>query len=80
MDHKHEDYKMYAVKYYIKNDVSMDDVCNIFDCGKTSLKRWIDRYEIKKEIKRQNRKSVSYKITEKQVVNVLIVKMKKVIV
>ena len=67
MAHKHEDYKMSAVKYYLKNDVSMDDVCDIFDCGKTSLKRWIDRYETKKEIKRQNRKAVSYKITEKQV-------------
>ena len=44
MSHKSEDYKISAVNYYNKNDVSMDDVCNIFNCSKTLLKRWIDRY------------------------------------
>ena len=45
MKHKTEDYKISAVKYYINNEVSMDEVCEIFACKKTSLKRWIDRYE-----------------------------------
>ena len=34
-----EDYKISAVKYYINNKVSMDEVCLIFECKKTSLKR-----------------------------------------
>ena len=35
MKHKTEDYKISAVKYYLKNNVSMDDVCEIFECSKT---------------------------------------------
>ena len=27
--HKSEDYKISAVKYYLNNDVSLDDVCEI---------------------------------------------------
>ena len=37
MKHKTEDYKISAVKYYINNEVSMDEVCEIFECKKTSL-------------------------------------------
>ncbi len=43
--HKTEDYKLSAVNYYIKNKVSMDKVCEIFDCKKQSLSRWVIRYE-----------------------------------
>ena len=67
MKHKSEDYKISAVQYYIKNKVSMDKTCKIFDCKKTSLKRWINRYNLEKSIKRHNRKSISYKITKEQV-------------
>ena len=35
--HKSEDYKISAVNYYLDNDVSMDYVCNIFNCKKQSL-------------------------------------------
>ena len=65
--HKSEDYKLSAVNYYLNNDVSLDDVCKIFDCPKQSLYRWIERYEELEEIKRLSRKSISYKITKKQV-------------
>ena len=65
--HKSEDYKLSAVKYYLNNQVSLDDVCKIFDCHKQSLYRWIERYEELKEIKRLNRNPVSYKITKEQV-------------
>ena len=34
--HKSEDYKISAVKYYLNNDVSLDDVCEIFDCSLNS--------------------------------------------
>lgn len=65
--HKSEDYKISAVNYYLDNDVSMDYVCNIFNCKKQSLSRWVKRYNINKSIKRNNRKSISYKITKQQV-------------
>ena len=32
--HKSEDYKISAVNYYLNNNVSMDYVCNIFNCKK----------------------------------------------
>ena len=37
--HKSEDFKISAVNYYLDNDVSMDYVCNIFNCKKPSLTR-----------------------------------------
>ena len=58
--HKSED-------YYLDNDVSMDYVCNIFNCKKQSLSRWVKRFNINKLIKRNNRKPISYKITKQQV-------------
>ena len=32
--YKSEDYKLSVVKYYLNNDVNLDDVCVIFDCPK----------------------------------------------
>jgi transposase len=65
--HKSEDYKLSAVKYYLNNDVSLDDVCEIFDCPKQSLYRWIKRYNELGEIGRLDRKPISYKITKEQI-------------
>jgi len=65
--HKSEDYKLSAVKYYLNNDVSLDDVCEIFDCPKQSLYRWIKRFNELGEIGRLDRKPISYKITKEQV-------------
>ena len=65
--HKTEDYKISAVRYYLKNKISMDKVCEIFECKKQSLSRWVIRYKKEKSIKRHNRKSLSYKITKEQV-------------
>lgn len=39
--HKSEDYKISAVEYYLNNDVSYVETCNIFQCSERSLKRWI---------------------------------------
>ena len=36
MKHKTEDYKISAVKYYIKDNKSLDEVCDIFSCKKQS--------------------------------------------
>ena len=67
MKHKTQDYKITAVKYYLHNDVSLDEVCDIFDCKKSSLRRWIMKYKAYKHIERLNRPSMSYKITKEQV-------------
>ena len=67
LKHKSEDYKLSAVNYYLNNDVSLDDVCKIFDCPKQSLYRWVKRYNDLEEIKRLNRIQLSYKITKEQV-------------
>ena len=40
MTHKSEDYKISAVKYYINNNKSLDEVCEIFECSRKSLYRW----------------------------------------
>jgi transposase len=65
--HKSEDYKITAVEYYLENDTNYTKTCNIFKCSERSLKRWIERYEELEEIKRLNRKPMSYKITKEQV-------------
>ena len=49
--HKTEDYKLSAVKYYLKNDFSMKYVCDIFECKKQSLSRWVNRYLLENSIK-----------------------------
>ena len=36
MKHKTQDYKITAVKYYLQNDVSLEEVCDIIDCKKSS--------------------------------------------
>ena len=45
MPHKTEDYKLSAVKFYLKNEQSMDKVCGIFDCKKSTLKDWVHKYK-----------------------------------
>lgn len=60
--HKSTDYKLTAVKYYLKGKSSLDEVCNIFNCSPKSLYRWVKRYKMIKTLQRQNRKPISYKI------------------
>jgi len=67
MKHKSPDYKLSAVNYYLNHDVGYDNTCKIFDCKKSSLKRWIHNYKTSKNLTRKNRKPVSYKITKPQV-------------
>jgi transposase len=65
--HKSEDYKITAVKYYIKSNKSQQEVCNIFNCSPRSLLRWVERYKKQGSIKRNSKKSISYKVTKDQV-------------
>lgn len=67
MKHKSYDYKFSAVKYYLNNKDNIRKTCKIFDCKKSTLHRWIQRYKIYKNITRKNRKSISYKINKEQV-------------
>jgi len=67
MKHKSDDYKISAVKYYLKNKDNIRKTCKIFECSKSSLQRWIDRYKTTQNITRKNRKPISYKINKDQV-------------
>ena len=42
-EHHSKDYKMSAIKYYQKVN-SLRKTCEIFECAKTSLQRWIEKY------------------------------------
>jgi transposase-like protein len=67
MKHKTEDFKISAVKYYLKKDDKLRQTCEIFGCTKSSLQRWVKRYKTQKNINRKNRESISYKINKDQV-------------
>jgi transposase-like protein len=67
MTHKSEDYKISAVKYYLKNKDNIRKTCKIFDCKKSTLQRWIQRYNSTKNLTRRNRKPLSYKNSKPQV-------------
>lgn len=43
MTHKSEDYKISAVKYYLKNEDNIRKTCKIFNCKKSTLQRWITK-------------------------------------
>ena len=44
-NHKSEDYKLYAIDYYLTEDTSQEEVCKIFKCSTRSLMRWVDKYK-----------------------------------
>jgi hypothetical protein len=62
MTHKSVDFKSSSVQHYLENNKSMDNVCHIFGCAKSFLKRWVDRYSETKNITRRNRAPIAYKI------------------
>ena len=43
--HYTEDYKLSAVRYALKTDNHVE-TCEVFDCKRQSLQRWIKEYEI----------------------------------
>ena len=62
--YKSSDYKLSAVKYYLKHkDASLNDTCNIYECSKYSLVRWVKRFLEKGNVDNINRKEGSYKVT-----------------
>jgi transposase-like protein len=65
--HHSEDYKITAVNHYLNKSNNLTKTCYEFDCSRTTLKRWIDRYNTEDNVDRKNRRPVSYKITQKHV-------------
>ena len=64
--HHSEDYKLSAVKYYLKIDNQIK-TCEIFKCSERSLMRWVDKYKKSGKIKRKERKYIAYKVTKENV-------------
>jgi len=69
--HKSEDYKLSAVKYYLISDDTQENVCKIFKCSVRSLLRWVYKYKTEGEIKRHNRFPVAYKVSKKHIKYIL---------
>ena len=64
MVHKSVDFKSSALQHYLENNKSMENVCHIFGCAKSSLKIWVDRYSGTKNLTRRNRILIAYKINK----------------
>ncbi len=69
--HKSEDYKITAVKHYLKTNKTQEEVCKIFECSSRSLMRWVNRYNKEGSIKRHSKKSMSYKVKKDHVKYIL---------
>jgi len=67
MKHKHEDYTLSAVNYYLESNSYYANTGRVFKCSERSLKRWLKRYEEEQAIERHNREPVSYKVKKKHV-------------
>lgn len=66
--HKSTDYKFSAVQYYLDTeDTSLSKTCDIFQCSKYSLARWIKRYIQTGNVENIPRKEGSYKIRQMHV-------------
>jgi transposase len=59
-----EDYKISAIKYYLKGNKTLKHTCKIFDCKHKSLSRWIKIYKIHGNVKRKKRTNKNLKITD----------------
>ena len=66
-NHKSEDFKLSAVKYYLEHSNNQTQTCEIFGCSVRSLMRWVDKYNNTEEIKRKTRKYVAYKVKKEYV-------------
>lgn len=66
--HKSSDYKLTAVQYYLDmDDASLSETCEIFQCSKYSLARWVKRYIETGTVDNKPRKEGSYKVRKKHV-------------
>jgi transposase-like protein len=65
--HKSEDYKKQAVKYYLVEDNTQEEVCRVFECSRRSLMRWVEQYKKKGKIQRNNRTPIAYKVKREHI-------------
>lgn len=61
------DYKETAVHYYLVEDKSQEEVCNIFKCSRRSLMRWVEKYTKNGKITGYERTPKAYKVHKKHV-------------
>ena len=64
--HKSQDYKLSAVKYYLKSK-NTSETCQIFECSSRSLMRWIKKFQTSQSIERKDRVNVAYKVQHKHI-------------
>jgi transposase len=64
---KSNDYKEFAVQYYLVKDKTQEEVCKIFKCSSRSLMRWVDKYKKDGEITGYERTHKAYKVHKKHV-------------
>jgi transposase len=57
-------FNIYTVKHYNKNK-NYAETCRIFECKRTSLTRWVDKYNETGSVKNKSRELISYKVTNK---------------
>jgi len=64
-----DDFKLSAVEHYLENrdEITIQDTCDIFKCSERSLRRWIDRYLNEGSVERKDRTPGAYKVTVKQI-------------
>jgi transposase len=65
--HKSEDYKIALVNYQNKYNLSFNEMSRRFGCSVRSLIRWSQRYLLSRNIERNNRESISYKMKQKHI-------------
>jgi len=65
--HKSEDYKLQAVKYYLVEDNTQEEVCKVFECSRRSLMRWVEQYKKKGNLERNNRTPIAYKVKREHI-------------
>ena len=70
------DYKETAVHYYLVEDKSQEEVCNIFKCSRRSLMRWVEKYKKNGKITGYERTPKAYKV-HKEHVDFLLQELKK---
>lgn len=66
MHHKSCDYKLTAVKHYLR-EKNQEMTSQIFECSARSLMSWVKQYQETGTVKRHNSFSISYKVERKHV-------------
>tara|TARA_B110000977_G_scaffold96901_1_gene127704 strand:+ start:996 stop:1196 length:201 start_codon:yes stop_codon:yes gene_type:complete len=63
--HLGEVVKLLAINYYKNNDLTQQEVANIFNVTKRTLQNWLNAYE-NNTLSRKKKMGKSYKVKEKQ--------------